>query len=129
MQGCDGSVLLDDTITLEGEKKAGPNVNSLDGFKMVDRIKNKLESECPGVVSCADLLTIAARDAVLLVNKFHILETGCSGSRPIELMIGPDPAHLLRGIKISTDSNPGPSSPGSYRHCKLTNLGLAQTDL
>ncbi|KAJ8630056.1 hypothetical protein MRB53_023379 [Persea americana] len=68
VQGCDGSVLLDDTITLEGEKKARPNVNSLDGFKLVDRIKNKLESECPGVVSCADLLTIAARDAVLLVG-------------------------------------------------------------
>lgn len=71
MQGCDGSVLLDDTITLQGEKKASPNVNSLAGFKLVDRIKNKLESECPGVVSCADLLTIAARDAVLLVNTFE----------------------------------------------------------
>ncbi|KAK1310632.1 Peroxidase 11 [Acorus calamus] len=68
VQGCDGSVLLDDTYTLKGEKEAKANVNSLTGFDLVDRIKNKLESECPGVVSCADLLTIAARDAVILVG-------------------------------------------------------------
>lgn len=68
VQGCDGSVLLDDTITLQGEKKASININSLDGFRLIDRIKNKLESECPGIVSCADILTVAARDAVILVG-------------------------------------------------------------
>ncbi|XP_021293120.1 peroxidase 11 [Herrania umbratica] len=68
VQGCDGSVLLDDTISLQGEKKASTNVNSLKGFRIIDRIKNKLESECPGIVSCADILTIAARDAVILVG-------------------------------------------------------------
>ncbi|OMO72234.1 Plant peroxidase [Corchorus olitorius] len=68
VQGCDGSVLLDDTIDLQGEKKASTNAHSLKGFRIVDRIKNKLESECPGIVSCADLLTIAARDAVILVG-------------------------------------------------------------
>ncbi|KDP31435.1 hypothetical protein JCGZ_11811 [Jatropha curcas] len=68
VQGCDGSVLLDDTITLKGEKKASPNVNSLRGFGIIDKIKNKVESECPGIVSCADILTIAARDAVILVG-------------------------------------------------------------
>ncbi|KAL3831129.1 hypothetical protein ACJIZ3_019931 [Penstemon smallii] len=68
VQGCDGSVLLDDTVTLQGEKKASNNVNALKGFRIIDRIKNRLESECPGTVSCADILTIAARDAVLLVG-------------------------------------------------------------
>ncbi|KAI3423458.1 Peroxidase [Psidium guajava] len=68
VQGCDGSVLLDDTITLQGEKKASINENSLGGFRIIDRIKNMLESECPGVVSCADILTVAARDATLLVG-------------------------------------------------------------
>ncbi|KAB1206580.1 Peroxidase 11 [Morella rubra] len=68
VQGCDGSVLLDDTITLQGEKKASPNVNSLKGFEIIDKIKNEVESDCPGIVSCADILTIAARDAVLLVG-------------------------------------------------------------
>lgn len=68
VQGCDGSVLLDDTITLQGEKRAPNNVHGLKGFRIIDRIKNRLESECPGAVSCADILTIAARDAVVLVG-------------------------------------------------------------
>jgi peroxidase len=62
-------VLLDDTATLIGEKQAEQNVNSLKGFELVDKIKEKLEAECPGTVSCADLLAIAARDATVLVNK------------------------------------------------------------
>lgn len=66
-QGCDGSILLDDTVTLKGEKKAATNIHSLKGFGVIDQIKNFVESECPEIVSCADILTIAARDAVILV--------------------------------------------------------------
>ncbi|GLJ18509.1 hypothetical protein SUGI_0328780 [Cryptomeria japonica] len=66
VQGCDASLLLDDTPTLRGEKTANANINSARGFDVIDLIKTKLESECPGVVSCADIITIAARDAVLL---------------------------------------------------------------
>ncbi|XP_057530090.1 peroxidase 11 [Amaranthus tricolor] len=68
VQGCDASVLLDDTVTLKGEKKTSQNKQSLRGFKIMDRIKVMVESECPGVVSCADILTLAARDAVILVG-------------------------------------------------------------
>ncbi|KAG9448662.1 hypothetical protein H6P81_008627 [Aristolochia fimbriata] len=68
VQGCDGSILLDDTYSLKGEKEAPTNANSVRGYELIDRVKNKLESECPGIVSCADILTIAARDAVILVG-------------------------------------------------------------
>ncbi|XP_019707811.1 peroxidase 11 [Elaeis guineensis] len=68
VQGCDGSVLLDDTVTLIGEKKAEQNVKSLKGFDIVDKIKTNLEAGCPGIVTCADLLAIAARDAVVLLG-------------------------------------------------------------
>ncbi|XP_057762149.1 peroxidase 11 [Arachis stenosperma] len=68
VQGCDASNLLDDTVTLKGEKKAATNIHSLKGFELIDQIKNMVESECPGIVSCADILTIAARDAVILVG-------------------------------------------------------------
>lgn len=68
VQGCDASILLDDTITLKGEKTASTNINSLAGFEVIDSIKNKVESECPGIVSCADILTIAARDATILAG-------------------------------------------------------------
>ncbi|KAH9331530.1 hypothetical protein KI387_003638, partial [Taxus chinensis] len=66
VQGCDASLLLDDTPTFQGEKTANANINSARGFRVIDIIKSKLESECPGVVSCADIITVAARDAVLL---------------------------------------------------------------
>ncbi|KAK7367510.1 hypothetical protein VNO80_09523 [Phaseolus coccineus] len=64
--GCDASVLLDDTDTLKGEKNALPNKNSLRGFEVIDTIKANLEKACPSTVSCADILTLAAREAVYL---------------------------------------------------------------
>ncbi|GFP80541.1 peroxidase 4 [Phtheirospermum japonicum] len=65
VQGCDGSILLDDTSNFTGEKNARPNVNSLRGYNVVDDIKSKVEVVCPGVVSCADILAIAARDSIV----------------------------------------------------------------
>lgn len=64
MQGCDASVLLDGS---EGEKFALANLNSARGFEVIDAIKNSVENACPAIVSCADILTIAARDSVVLV--------------------------------------------------------------
>ncbi|KAL6123494.1 hypothetical protein ACLB2K_076016 [Fragaria x ananassa] len=65
VNGCDASVPLDDTPGFIGEKTAVPNNNSLRGFDVVDRIKAKLGKACPGVVSCADILALAARDLVV----------------------------------------------------------------
>lgn len=69
MQGCDGSVLLDDTSSFTGEKTAVPNNNSLRGFDVIDSIKSQLEASCKQVVSCADILAVAARDAVGAVRN------------------------------------------------------------
>ncbi|CAI0553757.1 unnamed protein product [Linum tenue] len=63
VNGCDGSVLLDG-----GEKNALPNLNSARGFEIIDSIKSNLEKACPGVVSCTDVLTLAAREAVYLTG-------------------------------------------------------------
>mgnify|MGYP000394387686 FL=1 len=83
LQGCDGSVLLDDVPTtgFKGEKTAFPNNNSLRGFDVVDTIKANVEVACPNLVSCADILALAARDAVVLVYiltpKHHIATFPC----------------------------------------------------
>ncbi|KAK9283458.1 hypothetical protein L1049_011702 [Liquidambar formosana] len=68
VNGCDGSILLDDTSSFKGEKTAAPNLNSARGFDVVDNIKSAVEKACPGVVSCADLLAIAARDSVVTLG-------------------------------------------------------------
>ncbi|CAO2816974.1 unnamed protein product [Amaranthus hypochondriacus] len=68
VNGCDGSVLLDDTSTFTGEKNAIPNKDSLRGFEVIDQIKTVVEKACPGVVSCADILAIAARDSVVILK-------------------------------------------------------------
>lgn len=69
LQGCDASVLLDDSSAIVSEKNAGPNKNSLRGFKVIDEIKAKLEKACPHTVSCADILALSARGATVLVSN------------------------------------------------------------
>ncbi|KAK7276100.1 hypothetical protein RIF29_17233 [Crotalaria pallida] len=67
VNGCDGSVLLDDTSSFTGEKTAFPNINSIRGFSVVDEIKAAVDKACKRpVVSCADILAVAARDSVAI---------------------------------------------------------------
>ncbi|CAM6067707.1 unnamed protein product, partial [Sphagnum tenellum] len=59
VQGCDGSVLLNSTKVNQAEKDASNNF-SLSNFFVIDEVKEQLEKECPGVVSCADVLALVA---------------------------------------------------------------------
>uniref|UniRef100_A0A2N9IR38 Peroxidase n=1 Tax=Fagus sylvatica TaxID=28930 RepID=A0A2N9IR38_FAGSY len=68
LQGCDASILLNNSATIESEKEAPPNNNSARGFGVVDDIKTALESACPATVSCADILAVAAEESVSLAG-------------------------------------------------------------
>ncbi|XP_010264469.1 PREDICTED: peroxidase 2-like [Nelumbo nucifera] len=69
VNGCDASILLDRTSSFLSEKTAPPNNNSVRGFNVVDKIKSAVDKACGGpVVSCADILAVAARDSVVALG-------------------------------------------------------------
>ncbi|KAF8369418.1 hypothetical protein HHK36_032572 [Tetracentron sinense] len=68
VQGCDASILLDEAASTTSERNARQNLNSARGFNVIEAAKSQVESICPGVVSCADILAVAARDASVAVG-------------------------------------------------------------
>jgi len=68
MQGCDASILLNNTATIVSEQQALPNNNSIRGLDVVNDIKTAVEKVCPKKVSCADILTLAAEVSSVLVR-------------------------------------------------------------
>jgi peroxidase len=68
VEGCDASVFIA-SENEDAEKDADDNKSLAgDGFDTVIKAKTAVESQCPGVVSCADILALAARDVVVLVG-------------------------------------------------------------
>ncbi|CAN4119065.1 unnamed protein product [Withania somnifera] len=117
VNGCDASVLLDDTPNFTGEKTAAPNLNSLRGFEVIDSIKADLEYACPQTVSCADILAIAARDSVVL-----------SGGLRWEVQMGRKDS--LTASKTAANNNiPGPNSNVANLVSSFQNLGLSLQDM
>lgn len=64
--------MLLDGNSSTSEKFAPGNLNSARGYEVIDNIKTVVENTCTGIVSCADILAIAARDSVLLVRLFTL---------------------------------------------------------
>lgn len=65
VEGCDASILLTGAGT---EQTAVPNL-SVRGYSVISDAKSQLEASCPGVVSCADIIALAARDSVEIVSN------------------------------------------------------------
>ncbi|KAL8130347.1 hypothetical protein V2J09_019502 [Rumex salicifolius] len=80
VEGCDGSILI---ATEAGSKEAAEKDASdnkdlaAEAFDTVNMAKVLVESHCPGVVSCADILAISARDFVHLAGgPYYEVEKG-----------------------------------------------------
>jgi peroxidase len=69
LQGCDASLLILSTPGNQAEIEAGPNL-TIHGQDLINTIKTQLEAACPGVVSCADIIALATREVVLLVQIY-----------------------------------------------------------
>ncbi|GMI67482.1 hypothetical protein like AT5G14130 [Hibiscus trionum] len=68
VEGCDASVIIQ-SPNGDAEKDAQDNLSLAgDGFDTVIKAKQAVEAQCPGVVSCADILALAARDVVVLAR-------------------------------------------------------------
>ncbi|KAL2631727.1 hypothetical protein R1flu_016413 [Riccia fluitans] len=66
VRGCDGSILLESSYYGPAEKESGvPDSPKEIAYDIIDEIKDAIEKVCPVTVSCADILTLAARDAVV----------------------------------------------------------------
>uniref|UniRef100_A0A0E0HWS7 Peroxidase n=1 Tax=Oryza nivara TaxID=4536 RepID=A0A0E0HWS7_ORYNI len=70
--GCDGSVLLNASDENPRPETAAPVSIGLEGFDILEEIKADLERRCPGVVSCADILIFAARDASSILSNGRV---------------------------------------------------------
>jgi hypothetical protein len=62
-------VLISSTAGSAAERDADDNKSlAFEGFDTVNAAKAAVEAACPDQVSCADILTIATRDAISMVN-------------------------------------------------------------
>ncbi|BBN10496.1 peroxidase [Marchantia polymorpha subsp. ruderalis] len=68
VRGCDASILLDSTQSSLAEKDGVGNAFSVRGYEVIDAVKSAVENVCPGVVSCADIVALATRDAIVSIG-------------------------------------------------------------
>lgn len=66
------------------EKDAHDNKDlAVEAFDSIKKAKALVESKCPGVVSCADILAISARDFIHLVKLiFHKILSNIFQKKP-----------------------------------------------
>ncbi|XP_020235930.1 peroxidase 55 [Cajanus cajan] len=68
VEGCDASVIIS-SPNGDAEKDFTENLSLPgDGFDTVIKAKQAVEAQCPGVVSCADILALATRDVIGLLG-------------------------------------------------------------
>lgn len=71
------------------------------GFEIVEAVKAELEAACPGVVSCSDIVALAARDAISLANgPAYEVPTGRRDGRVSNMSLAKDMPEVSDSIEI-----------------------------
>nr|POE60780.1 peroxidase 43 [Quercus suber] len=83
--------LLDDS---NGDKNHSTERQALRGFDKIDSIKEELEKAYPGVVSCADIVSIATRDGIMLARQHSFIFQQTPDLRRLGLFDFSIPCHL-----------------------------------
>ncbi|CAN1122059.1 Peroxidase 72 [Linum perenne] len=129
VKGCDASILLDGGSGIVTEKNSNLNRNSARGFEVIDEIKSALEKECPSKVSCADILTLAARDSTVLVSVLFSSVSGLIAGGPSwEVPLG---RRDSKSASLSGSNNNIPAPNNTFRTIltKFKLQGLNTVDL
>ncbi|KAM0947094.1 putative peroxidase [Dioscorea sansibarensis] len=117
VEGCDASVTISSPRG-DAEKDAPDNLSLAgDGFDTVIKAKQAVEAQCPGVVSCADILTIAARDVVAL-----------SGGPNFQVELGRRDGLISFRWRV-TGNLPGPTFSVNLLNWIFRKNNLTQTDM
>ncbi|KAG6501171.1 hypothetical protein ZIOFF_041041 [Zingiber officinale] len=121
---CDGSILLDNSYTIITEKDATPNNKSVRGFDVIDNIKDAVDNNCFGIVSCSDILAIAA--------EVSVINTGNLDPSLNTTYLSALQQSYPQGGNISVLNDLDVSTPDTFDNKYYTNLqslrGLLQTD-
>ncbi|KAG8378155.1 hypothetical protein BUALT_Bualt08G0108600 [Buddleja alternifolia] len=114
VEGCDGSILITENVS---NPEIGANAHQgVEGFEQINDAKKELETQCPGVVSCADIVAMAARDAIFLAGgPSYNVETGRRDGK-------------ISNIKLAADM-PDVDDQIDTLKSKFRNKGLSEKDL
>lgn len=120
VQGCDASVLLDGSASGPSEQNAIPNQTlRAKAFEIIEALRELIHKECGSIVSCADIVALAARDSVVL-----------SGGPEYSVPLGRRDGQSFATQEVTLDLLPAPTSTASTLIEKLaTNQKLDATDL
>ncbi|XVE67683.1 hypothetical protein DITRI_Ditri09bG0008100 [Diplodiscus trichospermus] len=117
VEGCDASVLIA-SPNGDAEKDAPDNLSLAgDGFDTVTKAKSAVEAKCPGVVSCADILAIAARDVI-----------GLAGGPPFAVELGRRDGLVSQASRVA-GKLPEPNFNLTQLNTIFATNNLTQTDM
>ncbi|XXG79856.1 hypothetical protein AAC387_Pa09g0837 [Persea americana] len=119
VQGCDGSVLLDGSASGPSEQDAPPNLTLRpEAFVIINELRELVHKKCGQVVSCSDIVALAARDSIAL-----------SGGPHYRVPLGRRDGLTFATRNATLSSLPSPTSQTPALIAALSRINLDVTDL